>query len=551
MYYSKLRSRRVIKYGIPLLALSICIGSCRQPAHAELQGGANQTTLSGGANQTALTGGANQTTLTGGANQTTLTGGANQTTLSGGANQTTLTGGANQTTLSGGANQTTLTGGAKVDALPSGADQNLYRGNAKSGTPYGAANQTPLNGNATSNTLTTGVKHTALQGGIKDDASLNPSLKLLKPTTEKGKPLLPGGGTFIPGQVTQISGHTSSGPLSPILQPSTAQPGVYQRTMSGTIAPLSTYTLTRSNSRVWVAPGYEVTPASQSRSTAFVPPTSSASSTSSQKGVTTWVPGYDVNSISQIVGATASTLVGHGVGSGLTTYQPQYEVHKVTVTSPPMAYDPVAATHNGVTAFAPGYEVTVISHNKGAVTWTPGYELSKIAQGAYKETLSGVWHTGSPTPPLLATQGVLKQPEFAKVLVGPEPMVATGLLLPQLRAQAVEKLTWDEWYKRVARAIYCRWQYAEVGPGSATIRMVVTRDRDISCQLIDFTPAPDIKRDVAAETLFRESAVKAVNMVTKFEIPDLPPLDTDKVVFDLDLKRVVDGPIGVDVASRK
>ncbi len=81
--------------------------------------------------------------------------------------------------------------------------------------------------------------------------------------------------------------------------------------------------------------------------------------------------------------------------------------------------------------------------------------------------------------------------------------------------------------------------------------MVVTRDRDISCQLIDFTPAPDIKRDVAAETLFRESAVKAVNMVTKFEIPDLPPLDTDKVVFDLDLKRVVDGPIGVDVASRK
>ncbi len=82
--------------------------------------------------------------------------------------------------------------------------------------------------------------------------------------------------------------------------------------------------------------------------------------------------------------------------------------------------------------------------------------------------------------------------------------------------------------------------------------MVVTKDRDIGCQLIDFTPAPDIKRDVAAETLFRESAVKAVNMVTKFEIPELPtPLDSDKVVFDLDLKRVVDGPVGVDVANRK
>ncbi len=63
--------------------------------------------------------------------------------------------------------------------------------------------------------------------------------------------------------------------------------------------------------------------------------------------------------------------------------------------------------------------------------------------GAYKETLSGVWHSGAPTTPaLLATQGVLKQPQFAKVLVGePTPMVATGLLLPQLRAQVLEKLT--------------------------------------------------------------------------------------------------------------
>jgi hypothetical protein len=131
-------------------------------------------------------------------------------------------------------------------------------------------------------------------------------------------------------------------------------------------------------------------------------------------------------------------------------------------------------------------------------------------------------------------------------------MVATGLLLPQLRAQALEKISWDEWYKRVARAIYCRWQYAEVGPGVATVRMVVTKDRDISCQLIDFQPATDIKRDAVAETFFRESALKAVRMVTKFEIPELPtPLDSDKVVFDLDLKRVVDGPVGVDVASSR
>ncbi len=490
--------------------------------------------------------------------------------LQGGTNQTTLTGGANSTSLSGNAAQTLLNGAAKVDAIPSNANQNLLRGSgrsgllpanasqtplngsAKSGTLSGGTNQTLLNGNAT--TLTTGASRTPLQGGIKNDASLNPSLRLLKPATSKaGQPLAPGiGTTFIPGQVTQISGHTTSGPLAPVLQPSTASPGVFQRSLNGTIAPISTYTMTRSNSRTWVAPGYEVTPANISRSSAFVPPTSSSSSSMTQHGVTTWVPGFDVSSISQIAGATASTIVGHGVGSGIAAYLPQYEVRKITVTSPPMMFDPAAVTQKGVTAFAPGYEVTVISHNKGVVSWTPGYELSKLVPGAYKETLSGVWHSGSPTPALLASQGVLPQPQFTKVLVGgPTPMVATGLLLPQLRAQVLEKLTWDEWYRRVARAIYCRWQYAEVGPGCATIRMIVTKDRDIGCQLIDFTPAPDIKRDVAAETLFRESAVKAVNMVTKFEIPDLPPLDSDKVVFDLDLKRVVDGPVGVDVANRK
>ncbi len=474
--------------------------------HAELQGGTKTDSLTGGTSQTALTGGANQTALTGGANQTTLTGGTNSTNLSGSAAQTMLN------------------GAAKIETLK---------------------------GNAT--TLTTGASHIPLQGGIKDDAALNPSLRLLKPSTSKaGQPLAPGvGTTFIPGQVTQISGHTTSGPLAPVLQPSTSQPGVYQRTLSGTIAPISTYTLTRNNSRTWVAPGYEVTPANISRSSAFVPPTSSSSASVSQHGVTTWVPGYDVSSISQTVGSAFSISSGRGSGWGIAAYMPEYEVHKVTVTSPPMAYDPAASTQKGVTAFAPGYEVTVISHNKGVVTWTPGYELSKLVPGAYKETLSGVWHSGSPTPALLASQGVLPQPQFTKVLVGPTPMVATGLLLPQLRAQVLEKLTWDEWYRRVARAIYCRWQYADVGPGCATIRMVVTKDRDIGCQLIDFTPAPDIKRDVAAEKLFRESAVKAVNMVTKFEIPDLPPLDSDKVVFDLDLKRVVDGPVGVDVATRK
>ncbi len=349
------RPRRLLGTAIQLFSLSIGVGTWPVAAHAELQGGTNQTLLNGGTNQTTMSGGASQTALTGGARQTTLNGGANQTTLSGGASQTALTGGTRQTSLNGGTIQTVLTGGTK---------------------------QTQLNGNATSNTLTTGASHTALQGGIKDDASLNPSLRLLKPATAKGgQPLAPGiGTTFLPGQVTQISGHTTSGPLAPVLQPSFAQPGVFQRTQSGTIAPISTYTMTRTNSRTWVAPGYEVTPASISRSSAFVPPTSSSSSAVTQRGVTTWAPGFDVNSISQTVGA-AFSMTGRGTGFGIAAYMPQYEVHKISVTAPPMMLDPAVFTQKGVTAFAPGYEVTVVSHNKGVVTWTPGYELSQLVPG--------------------------------------------------------------------------------------------------------------------------------------------------------------------------
>jgi hypothetical protein len=435
-----------------------------------------------------------------------------------------------------------LQGGTSSSSVAGGVSQAVLNGETK---------QNQLNGSSVTDALSTGIRSTTLKGGIKDDAALRNSLRLLKPSTDRPTNLPTGTSTgFVPGAVTQFSGSASRGALAPQWQPGSPVNATYGRGLSGTMAPISTYTMTRTNSRMWVAPGYEVIPGTTSQSSAAVPPTksSSFSSTYKQTGQQVYMPGYEVSSISQVVGAGALLPMRGDRDYGVAAYAPEYAVHKVSIAPQKMLLDPASITTNGVTAYAPGYEVTVTSRNKGVMVWTPGYELSRVVPGAVKESLSGVWHSGLQPTALLARQGVLPQSQFTKILVGP-PMVATGLLLPQLRAQALEKITWDEWYKRVARAIYCRWQYAEVGPGVATIRMVVTKDRDISCQLIDFKPATDT-RDVAAETLFRESAVKAVNMVTKFEIPDLPgPTESDKVVFDLDLKRVVDGPVGVDVAS--
>jgi hypothetical protein len=110
--------------------------------------------------------------------------------------------------------------------------------------------------------------------------------------------------------------------------------------------------------------------------------------------------------------------------------------------------------------------------------------------------------------------------------------------------------TWGEWYKRVARAVYRRWQNADVGPGNARVSVTVNPDRTIVGRVLDFTPAADIERDVEQETEFKKAALDAVNLVSEFEIPEFPAdADGSAVSFEVEMKREVDGPVGFDVAS--
>lgn len=100
----------------------------------------------------------------------------------------------------------------------------------------------------------------------------------------------------------------------------------------------------------------------------------------------------------------------------------------------------------------------------------------------------------------------------------------------------------------MANAIYSHWQTLDVCPGTAHLEVTVQASHDVSGRVTDFTPAPDIQRNTAAETQFRETAVGAVDHVGYFEVPDFPT-KTKEVVFDIDLKRTVDGPTGVTVVG--
>jgi len=76
----------------------------------------------------------------------------------------------------------------------------------------------------------------------------------------------------------------------------------------------------------------------------------------------------------------------------------------------------------------------------------------------------------------------------------------------------------------------------------------VDKNRDVDPQITDFIPVKANERDVAQETKFREAAVHAIKSVGLYEIPLFPVGSTrQKVTFEMDLRRSIDGPLGVSI----
>ncbi len=471
-----------------------------------------------------------------------LTGNSVEQILQGDVEQRTLQGGTQQQVLQGQTQQQVLTGGAQQQVLTGGAEQKV---------------------------LTGGTSTRFLNGSIKDDAALNPSLILLPGSADKSRGLSGGinGQQPMAGHVNQFAGnqHFLPGQATPT---PFGTPGRPLNAAAGwathPIAPVSSYNLTPRNGVMSFGPSYTITPGTTTRGITEIAPHYQSRQLETRNGVTSYVPGYEVTKSNSEQSGSKVQMFGPGMGlRGFGTL-----IGNLSPFS--MKGDPV--TKGGVTAYVPGYEVKkvvetkssvsdytpggVLSHTQsraGVVTYAPGYEVSIMVPGYRKETLGGQYSaaTGNPSG-LLAQAGKLKTPgsgEFAEPVIAQEqPLRADALLLPTLHATVAP--TWNDWYHRVAGAIYARWQSVDVGPGVAIVRVTVSQDRNLSAQVEDFKPADSVGRDVDSETNFKQCALNAVQLVKQYEIPKFPEnADLPRVTFDLEMKRNVESKPGFDVAG--
>jgi len=208
-----------------------------------------------------------------------------------------------------------------------------------------------------------------------------------------------------------------------------------------------------------------------------------------------------------------------------------------------------------------------LSANHGITNWAPGYDVRAVVRP--NNGLSAVPRAfGAPAGNNnlfgnISPQGKVVTRAFGSLYVPnaesaraqaikTAPLVeatAQAEALPALKAEAMARpTTWEAWYSRLASAIYTRWQLAEVSPGCARALITVDKNRDVDPQITDFIPVKANERDVAQETKFREAAVHAIKSVGLYEIPLFPVGSTrQKVTFEMDLRRSIDGPLGVSI----
>jgi hypothetical protein len=432
----------------------------------------------------------------------------------------------------------------------------------------GLAAQSVHEGEIEKNRLDSGLSagtHKVLQGGVKEANPLEPSVHLI-PGVPKDSKIFNGHadrpGLDAGAGLTQFKGNVCI-PAAPNDAPYTVLSG----TRSGVIPPISSYTLLPRTRVLQADPAFSITPVSSGKGVSTYAPgfeatnstvsrQSSTPGTMSQvdvpvasKGVTVYVPELGVGSLQP------AAAIGSGGGlpredfpalsyHGVTSWTPGYDIIK-KVKAPDTIQAPTSNAR-GISTYVPGTDLSISSSHDGVVCWSPGYEVSVTAHSVVENKLGGLWTARDYHPQAL--QAVPKKLMPQTLLTVPTALTAQAFLLPELRTSVVSN--WDDWYQRVAGAIYSGWQNQQVGPGVATMRVTVTRTRQLSCQVEDFTPAADIERNADAETIFREAALRAVHLVNKFEIPDFPNNASESSVsFDVQMRRLVGGKPGVDVAS--
>jgi hypothetical protein len=398
--------------------------------------------------------------------------------------------------------------------------------------------------------LTSGVSSTGpLQGGIKSESQLNPSLRLVPQFQGQvngngayGQPMSPIRDSYTPEQIRGnvhtggTNGGITGGPVE--LLGDTARGG--NGKMYGLIAPISSYNRTPAHGVMNYIPGSNVT-------SIFSGGSRSVDTTPSHyqtigRGVTVLSPELAVSSVPFTEKRQSPSYIGGRImGWALSSWSEEFEPTLKMIA--PGIY---TITNLRSSLPAPQAEETHYITKHG-ITTAPGYEVSITPPGQSKETLGGRWSANQPTPVSLSAVPGTLQAQRIFTRIEPVSEMARANVLTQFQATPCD--TWPQWYRVVAKAIYTRWQTADVCPGTAKLEVTIKPDHDISGRVVEFIPAGDVDRNIPRETEFRETAVKIVDQVGFFEIPDFPKPPANQVTFDIDLKRTVNGPTGVSIVG--
>ena len=128
------------------------------------------------------------------------------------------------------------------------------------------------------------------------------------------------------------------------------------------------------------------------------------------------------------------------------------------------------------------------------------------------------------------------------------PMKAQELVLPGSGLAPVS--SWEDWYKRVAKAIYDRWSQNTAGPGAATVSITVFNSHFVDERVVEFVPAFGVDRNVELESGFKQTALQSVKSLSGDELWAFPinaPRRLKKIVFEMELKHAVGETAGCKV----
>jgi hypothetical protein len=192
----------------------------------------------------------------------------------------------------------------------------------------------------------------------------------------------------------------------------------------------------------------------------------------------------------------------------------------------------------------------------GTMIWDPNYAVRKVpvAELQRRNLNLSLDLPGSTNLQLSNPATSIKRLEFSAPQPTPPPppaeLKAVQFEIPE--AKLPPPANWDEWYRRVAKAVYEQWKQKAIGPGKSTLTVTVFNTHNVDAKVVEFIPAEGANRDGKAETTFREASIMSITNLDGLPLWEFPVAKTvpKKIAFDMEFDHSVGEPAGVTVVKQ-